>query len=135
MYIFAILLHKQLCVPLYMVNVQSTVNSRIKKLHFSFLTRELQWCRNWGGRTCDLRKVSGMNLKICKLRSFLNREFTVLGIYTFVYTPKIFYTYLRYRCFYLTGIRNQIVDKLRKMFEKDSKDLEDSSISRFLRLN
>ena len=88
---------------------------------------------------CQKRYIyNSMNLKICKLRSFLNREFTVLGIYTFVYTPKIFYTYLRYRSFYLTGIRNQIVDKLRKMFEKDSKDLEeseDSSISRFLRLN
>ena len=57
-----------------------TVNSRFKKVHFSFLKSRVVWfkkdqCSKSKNRSSE---KNALCRQICNLRSFLNREFTVL---------------------------------------------------------
>ena len=60
----------------------STVNSRFKKLHFYFLKSRVVWFKKdlWYESKNRLSEKNALCRWICKLRSFLNREFTVLNV-------------------------------------------------------
>ena len=62
------------------ISILGTVNSRFKKVHFSFLKSRVVWCKK---DLCSESKNRSSEKNalcswICNLRSFLNREFTVL---------------------------------------------------------
>ena len=59
---------------------KGTVNSRFKKLHFSFLKSSVVWFKKdfWYESKIRSSEKKSLCRWICKLRSFLNQEFTVL---------------------------------------------------------
>ena len=62
---------------------RGTVNSRFKKVHFSFLKSRVVWFRKdlCSESKNQLSEKNALCRWICNLRSFLNREFTVILIH------------------------------------------------------